>query len=106
MDYFRVKYNGNVHFIVVSNDMEWCKTNLKETYISYSSGRFGLEVDMAILTLSDDVIMTEGTFGWWGGFLSRGEVLYYAHPVADGTTLAGKFNATEFFLPEWKPYCL
>ena len=34
-------------------------------------------VDLAILTLCKHTIITSGTFGWWAGWLSEGEVVYW-----------------------------
>lgn len=75
MQYFTDKY-GNVQFFVASNDIPWCKKQsfLKGTHLVLE--KHTAAQDMAILANCDHVIMSIGTFGWWGGLLSGGEVVY------------------------------
>ncbi|CAP31743.2 Protein CBG12822 [Caenorhabditis briggsae] len=56
----------NVAFVICSDDVAWARRNLKlgkETAHFYCPGP--REVDMAILSSCDSVIMSTGTFGWW-----------------------------------------
>ena len=105
MDYFKRRYS-DAHFLVISQDMDWCVHHLNNRNIWFPSRQHVAAVDLAMLTLCDHVIVTEGTFGWWGGFLGGGEVLYYGQPAANGSELDKMLNETDYFPPEWKPYCL
>ena len=75
MAYFKKRYNDSL-FVVVSDDKRWCKTNLagKDVVVSQSNDAI---VDLAIMTLCNHTIITSGTFGWWGGWLAGGEVVYW-----------------------------
>ena len=62
---------------------------------------------LALLAESDHVLLTVGTFGWWGAFLAGCTrsplVTYYARPFAAGSQLAAQFNhsLSDFYPPEW-----
>ena len=55
--------------------------------------------DMGLLLSCDGAIVTAGSYGWWGGFLTGGDV------VAFGTPYSGKlldhWNKDDFFPPGW-----
>eukprot|EP00923_Selenidium_pygospionis_P004134 GHVN01006563.1.p1 GENE.GHVN01006563.1~~GHVN01006563.1.p1 ORF type:complete len:227 (+),score=12.81 GHVN01006563.1:111-791(+) len=85
MMYYLSKYT-DVHFIVCSEDIEWCQTN--EPYLQpgklgshygvhFSTGKHGAPWDMALLAQCNHTIVTVGTFGWWGGWFAGGEVIYF-----------------------------
>jgi len=71
-------YGGNtegIKFIVVSDDIKWCKENLPKglglelTFIEN-------EVDVTqlkILSYCNDNIMAASSFSWWGSYLNRNE---------------------------------
>lgn len=110
MMYFLSKYT-NVHFIVSSDDIKWCKTNetnlqpggLKTTikYSVHFSPSYSPEFDLALLAQCNHTIMTVGTFGWWGGWLAGGEVTYFNNPIRKGSPLSYSFTANDYFWPTW-----
>jgi len=59
--------------------------------------------DLAILSRCDGVIMTTGTFGWWGAWLANKTTIYYSNWPSPGSPLAEKFDRKDFFPPEWIP---
>ncbi len=103
MQYFTDKY-GDVQFFVVSNDLPWCKKQsfFKATHLV--SEKHTAAQDMAILASCDHVIVSIGTFGWWGGLLSGGEVVYNAeefnmnHKINKGNVIKDDYYPTS-----WKP---
>lgn len=76
MDYFKKKYS-NVIFLIASDDKDFCKRtygnvlNIVITPTSFTAGE-----DLAALAMCHHMIVTVGTFGWWAGFLTNGEVLH------------------------------
>ena len=98
--YFRKRYK-DAHFIVVSDDIEWCKENVLGPDVTYSPFKEDF-IDMAILSLCDHVIKTVGTFGWWGGWLAGGTVVYLKDYPRAGSALDenGQFKANHF-PPHW-----
>lgn len=76
MNYFEKKYT-NVIFLITSDDKTFCKrmygnmSNVVITPVSFSTGE-----DLAALAACHHMIVTVGTYGWWAGFLTEGEVLH------------------------------
>jgi galactoside 2-L-fucosyltransferase 1/2 len=104
MRYFMEKY-GKVQFFVVSNDITWCKKQpfFKETHIV--TEKHTAAQDMAILATCDHVILSIGTFGWWGGLLSGGEVFYHADEFnMHHKTNKDRVVKQDYYLPQWKAW--
>lgn len=90
----------NLAFVVTSNDISWCKKNLAadSTFVFFHNRP---EVDMAVLSLCDHIIMTVGTYGWWAAWLSGGNVTYYKAPARKGTWWDNKLSIVDHFPPHW-----
>ena len=110
MTYFLSKYT-NVHFIVCSDEIDWCKQN--ETYLQkgmlnsiaeydvhFSLGK-SAEWDMALLAQCNHSIVTVGTYGWWGAWFAGGETIYFNHPFKKGSYRDGRFIGEDYFWPTW-----
>ncbi|ELU15309.1 hypothetical protein CAPTEDRAFT_57463, partial [Capitella teleta] len=107
MQYFKEKYT-NVSFIVSTDDPEWVKTellsrqNIGHVSLLNTTGENDADfVDLAILSLCDHVITSTGTYGWWAGWLSAGETVYYANWPRNGSKLDRKVKVEDFFPREW-----
>jgi len=96
----------NHRFVVLSEDVEWCKQQPhfvnNPTVAILPVGRSG-PVDMAILSLCDGIILTLGSFGWWGAWLAAGaRVVYYSNVFnLDHPTNTGKVSYEDHFMPGW-----
>jgi FkbM family methyltransferase len=102
MQYFTRKY-GDVQFFVASNDISWCKKQpfFKGTHII--SEKHTAAQDMAILANCDHVIISLGTFGWWSGLLSGGEVVYYENEFnMEHNINKGKVATEDYYPSKWK----
>lgn len=75
MELFREQYN-NAFFVVVSDDIKWCRENIVARDVIFSDFKEPV-IDLAIMTLCDHMIITVGTFGWWGAWLGRGGKVIY-----------------------------
>jgi len=90
---------ANVHFIVCSDDIAWCKTHLSFMGdVSFSEGHDAVQ-DLAILSKCNHTILTHGSFSWWAAWLAGGDVIYYDRNYADKKRLASELE--NFFLHEW-----
>jgi galactoside 2-L-fucosyltransferase 1/2 len=66
------------HFIVISDDISWCRQNMKpfgQHTIDFIDGERSPAVDLAIASLCDHAIITFGTFGWWAAWFANGLTL-------------------------------
>ena len=87
-------------FVVVTDDIAWCEYHLSGYYVRMAP-EASPEVHLALLASCDHVIMSTGTFGWWGAWLAGGKVVYYKTWAAENSELAKSFNKNDFFLPTW-----
>ena len=99
-----VKNTTDVHFVVCSDDIGWCEAHLSSLHpnMSFSKGH-SPEVDIAILSMCEHVVMTTGTYGWWAGWLANGKTVFYKHWPAKGSKLSRGVQFNDFFMPEWIP---
>lgn len=98
LNYMREKYRDAV-FIVVTDDFAWCKSTLTSPDVVVS-GFADDAVHLALLALCDHVIMTVGTYGWWGGYLSGGDVVYY-YNLTENPSQVDIISPEDHFPPHW-----
>jgi len=106
MSYF-VDHYPRVQFVVASNDIMWCRRNIKlwsfqkETVnITFSVGH-STEQDLALLASCNHSIMSTGTFSWWAAWLAKGTTIYYRNFPKRRSYLQRRSNTSNFFLPTW-----
>ena len=99
MSFFNTRLNDPL-FIVLSDDKSWCKTNLNRTNTVISPFDTPY-VDLALMTLCDHVIVTSGTFGWWGAWLSNGNVVYYKDYPRPNSSFETQFNRHDYYPASW-----
>ena len=99
MELYRKRFE-NSHFIVCSDDMGWCQKNIKGSNVTFSTFREPI-VDIAILSLCNHAIITVGSFGWWGGWLAGGTVVYLSNYPIPGSDLDKQQPKHTYYLPQW-----
>ena len=94
------KIYDNIKLLIFSNDIEWCKNNIKGNCIFVENlNRFQ---DMCLMTLCDHNIIANSTFSWWGAYLNKSihkEVICPYHYLNDNNwnhIVNGKY-----YPPEW-----
>ncbi|XP_060556200.1 uncharacterized protein LOC132716883 [Ruditapes philippinarum] len=102
------RYDTNLQHVENSTNCLCSKTaTFKSCKESWNSTRTNVPVspfvnagdDMALKTLCDHVIVTAGTFGWWGAWLSGGITVYYkGYP---GHNLSNRFNLFDYYPSHW-----
>lgn len=99
MQHFSVRFRGNVVFVVASDDMEWCRENFQDvTFLENNKPA----VDLAALSLADHMILSVGTFGWWGAWMGAGDVIYYKDAIVmDHPTNINQINLQDYYPPTW-----
>ena len=103
MNYYIQLYK-KIIFIVCSDDMVWTKNVFRNSRnINVELVHDTTEVDLAVLASCNHSIITVGTFGWWAGFLTGGQVIHYKHQAREGTILRKGFSRSmdDYFLPHW-----
>ena len=91
-----------VVFLVISNGIDYCKKVFKEDNVIFMEHHDSTEVDMALLTLMDYLVLSVGTFGWWGAYLGEAkEVHYYRDWPRNGTVMKAGINPADFWPSQW-----
>ncbi|XP_062585014.1 galactoside alpha-(1,2)-fucosyltransferase 2-like [Saccostrea cucullata] len=93
----------NPIYVLCSNDLIWSRANMKKNRVEFISGN-SPEVDLALMASCDHVISSVGSFSWWAGWLSNGNVTYYRWPAKEGSNLRAEFSSDymDYFYPHWK----
>ncbi|CAG2218660.1 FUT1_2 [Mytilus edulis] len=102
VQYYKSKYK-NVIFIIASQDIPWTKTNMpNNTNVEYLNIP-KREIIVATLSLCNHTITTVGSFSWWIGWLTGGEVTYFKWPAKEGSGLRKQYSKdfSDFYYPGW-----
>lgn len=75
--------NESTKFVVVSDDIEWCKTNLVPLAPNnqWLFPNFNKYNDFYCLTLCSKIIIANSTFSWWAAYLGKNMFLDSELPV-------------------------
>ena len=107
MQHFQHKYKHTV-FLICSDDIIWCEQTIRinKTGSSVVFSKHHDDItDLSILSQSDHLITSTGTFSWWAGWLSKGDVVYYKDFPRNGSKLSDMFSQykMDYYRPGWKP---
>ena len=61
-------------------------------------------LDLAILSLTDHVILSVGSYGWWGAYLSNSSkrnVVYFSNYPLPNSEIASTFISSDYYPPSW-----
>ncbi|XP_070174307.1 galactoside alpha-(1,2)-fucosyltransferase 2-like, partial [Littorina saxatilis] len=106
LTYFRERFS-RVKFLVLGEDPQWNRENIvpvnDDVIVLQPSS--SPAVDLQILSLTDHMIRTVGTFGWWAAFKIPGNptVVYLKDFVKKNSPLSTLYSkdAADYMLPEW-----
>ena len=100
-DYFRKKYR-KVRFIVATNNRSWANETFSADDTEVISHSKSAPEDLAILSACDGVIMSLGSFGWWGGYLCGGPVVYYKNEFNMSHEInKGNVRKSDYYPEHW-----
>jgi hypothetical protein len=73
-DYYKSAYeylnDKNIKIFILSNDIPWCKENLKFDNICYVEENNDI-IDLCIMSMCNHNIISNSTFSWWGAWLNN-----------------------------------
>jgi hypothetical protein len=73
IDYYENAYDiindNSINVLVFSDDINWCKENIKFNNITYIEGETNI-IDMYIMSLCTHNIISNSSFSWWGAWLN------------------------------------
>lgn len=65
-------FNKNYKFLVLSDDINWCKQNFKNNNIKFIENLPDY-IDLNIMRLCKHNIISNSTFSWWGAWLNENQ---------------------------------
>ena len=65
-------------FLVFSDDIEWCKSNIKANYIEYV--QYDENIDLILMSKCDHNIISNSSFSWWAAWLNKNENKIIKYP--------------------------
>ena len=100
MQLYRAEFK-NAIFVVVSDSILWCKENIGADDVIYSNFRDPI-TDLALMSMCDHMIVSGGTYGFWGAWLAGGKVIYPKGWPQPGSWLdLYGMVVDDFWLPGW-----
>jgi hypothetical protein len=93
----RKRIGKRLVFLVYSNDIAECRILYKElSFLFYTNCDY--ELSLCALTLSNDLIITAGSFGWWGAYLNNKSD---CNVIALSPWMKNAMNDEDQFPKEW-----
>jgi hypothetical protein len=92
---------GNVSFVVISDDIEWCKQQevFQGDNIIFPP-MSSQEFDLCLMTISDGNIISNSTFSWWGAWLCPSDDVVIPSKWF-GPALSDK-DTSEYYVDGWR----
>ncbi len=103
MPYFRRAINffgKNKRFLVVSDDIEWCKRKFKGENFYFTQDESPI-VDLYIQSLCAHNIISNSSFSWWGAWLNNNESKIVIAPKKWFGVQMKNYNLNDLIPDEW-----
>ncbi|XP_033754735.1 galactoside 2-alpha-L-fucosyltransferase 2-like isoform X2 [Pecten maximus] len=100
MSMFRANHTNCV-FVVASDDLSWCKENMKGNDLVFVAPGNSRELDFAVMSQCNHMLMTVGSFGWWTAWMINGKTIYYTGYPRPGSELAKQIVLEDYRPPHW-----
>jgi hypothetical protein len=88
----------NIHFIICSDDIKWCKENFKFPAMTFVEGEKNI-VDMFIMSMCKDNIIANSSFSWWSAWLNKNENRVVAPNMWFGPTI--RLDTKDLYADGW-----
>ena len=98
--YFKKKLSNPI-FLVISDDLDWCRKELRFEGMDVRFVRAKhYHGDFALASSCNHSVISIGTFSWWTGYLSGGTVVYYKKFPFNGRS-KGLYVREDYYPPDW-----
>lgn len=100
----KMKDFGKTKFMVVSDDLPWCRENIKDSdcEIRFSDGKSVMS-DLSLMASCTDHIISNSTLAWWGSWLGHNDskIVVSPHHEAPNWFLHNRMDTTHLIPTEW-----
>lgn len=93
------KRNDIDYFLIFSDDIDWCKENLKHHKCIFIEGNKDIE-DLFLMSMCDHNIGANSSFSWWGAWLNNKEGAIKIFPKKWFGEVAN-LETKDLYLPTW-----
>ncbi len=100
----RFKELGKTRFMVVSDDIPWCRESIKDSDCEIQfSDKKSVYADLSLMASCSDHIMSNSTLAWWGSFLGYNENKIVISPSAEPPNwfLHNRMDTKDLIPPQW-----
>lgn len=94
---------GKMNYFIFSDDIAWCKNNLKiknATFVHSTENRIAHE-DIFLMSLCEHNIIANSTFSWWGAWLNSNTHKICLAPKKWYESIELQLNAKDIIPKEW-----
>ena len=88
----------HIHFIICSDDIEWCKYNFKFPNMTFVEDEIDI-IDMFIMSMCGDNIIANSSFSWWSAWLNQNQNKVVAPAKWFGPKRS--LNTKDLYLDNW-----
>lgn len=91
--------NYKKHIVIFSDDIEWCKKNIKIDDNQYFANFQNKQIELIVMSMFYHNIMSNSTYAWWAAYLSNHDAKTVVVPsewISNSRVMPG------MRLPEWK----
>lgn len=75
------QFPADTRFVIISDDMPWCKRHLKGEHVFYADQHPTLLEDFYLQTLAVGNVISNSSFSWWGAYLNAHASKRVFYPV-------------------------
>lgn len=99
IEYIKSKKPESI-FVVISNDVNWCKQNLvPNSQFVFTEGN-DQDIDMCLMSLCDSAIIANSSMSWWGAWLIKNKDKIIIYPEVWFGEASGN-DTKDLCLKEW-----
>ena len=95
-DALEILNKNNAKLVILSDDIQWCKENLKYKNTTFIENNTPFE-DLYIMSLCKDNIIANSTFSWWAAWINENE---YKKVIAPKNWFTNSNLNTKNLIPE------
>ena len=94
----------NVILLVMSDDIAWCKENIRSKFETYYI-EFNEYETLYLMSKCDGNIIANSTFSWWGAFLNKNSIVYAPstwYGIGHQSILQENYRNNDIVPPQWE----
>ena len=102
MDYYQaaMAHIGTSKYLIVSDDIPWCKQNFRGSKFEFSDGSSVIE-DLKMQISCANNIIANSSFSWWGAYLNQTPNKRVVAPARWFGPTQAHLNTKDLLPPEW-----